>query len=358
MLNILKLNSLEGIEEYRTLLSSLNNSQPYCLLEYFDVFCGGFENLICFSFRSDNSESKILMTGYLKPITIGEERTDSFDFITPYGYTGPFFSSNTKQSDINEFWKTIDNWYQKNNVVTEFIRFNLSGNQEHYSGTVFPTMLNIKGQIIDEETQWSSFDAKVRKNVNKAKRENLYSEVYYGIIEDEKVSEFYDIYIKTMKRTDANESFFYTLEQFKIFIKYNPKHTAICTVYFDGTAISSELILVSDDTIYSFLGGTEENYFDKRPNDFLKIETLNWARKHNKKHYVLGGGYGFEDGIFKYKKAFFPNDVVPYYTGRKIINQDVYDDLVQNASRLRIVSGLEKLDVTDSSFFPLYNKPY
>lgn len=356
MLNILKLNMVEGIEAYKSLLSSLDISQPYCLPEYFDVFCGGFENLISFSFKSDSSESIIAMPGYLKPIMIGGEVTDFFDFITPYGYTGPFFSSNIKPSDIEEFWKAVDQWYKGNNVVTEFVRFNLSGNQEYYSGMVFPTMLNIKGQIIDEVEQWTSFDAKVRKNVNRAKRENLSSKVYYRNIEDDKISEFYDIYIQTMKRTEAKENFFYTLEQFKKFIESNKEYVAICTVYFEEVPVSSELLLVSNDAIYSFLGGTDDNYFDKRPNDFLKVEALNWARTEGKKYYVLGGGYGFEDGIFKYKKAFFPNDVVPYYTGRKILNETLYDTLVEKASQFRVSVGLEKLDSSDSSFFPLYNK--
>lgn len=356
MLNILKLNTLEGMEEYRLLLFSLNNSEPYFLANYFDVFCEGFENLICFYFRVDSLELTILMPGYLKPIKIGTKTTDFFDFITPYGYTGPFFSSNTKQSDREEFWKIVDNWYKRNNVVTEFIRFNLSGNHEHYSGTVFPTMLNIKGKIIAKELQWTAFDAKVRKNVNRAKRENLNSEIYYSNIEDDKIAEFYNIYIQTMKRAEAKENFFYSLEQFKIFINANTESVAICTIYFEKSAISSELLLVSNDSIYSFLGGTDEYYFDKRPNDFLKVEALDWARIEGKKEYILGGGYGFEDGIFKYKKSFFPNDVVYFYSGRKILNQKIFDDLVKEASALRRRSGLDALDVNDASFFPLYNK--
>lgn len=356
MLNILKLNTLEGIEGYKLLLSSLDISHPYYLPEYFEVFCGGFENLISFSFKSNSSESIIAMPGYLKPISIAGEITDFFDFTTPYGYTGPFYSSNIQPSDIEEFWMAVDQWYKENNIVTEFVRFSLSGNQQHYSGMVFPTMLNIKGQVISEVEQWTSFDAKVRKNVNKAKRENLSSKVYYKNIEHSKISEFYEIYIQTMKRTEAKENFFYMFEEFIKFIDNNKEYVAICTVYSEEIPISSELLLVSNATIFSFLGGTDDKYFDKRPNDFLKVEALNWARIAGKKYYVLGGGYGFEDGIFKYKKAFFPNNVVPYYTGRKILNQEVYNELVQKVSQLRQDSGLQGLELSDSSFFPLYNK--
>lgn len=356
MLSVLKLNTLEGIEVYNSLLSSLETIQPFYLPDYFNIFCGGFENLISFSFKSASSESIVTMPGYLRPITIGGEVTDYFDFISPYGYTGPFFSSNARLSDKKEFWRSIDEWYKNNNVVTEFIRFNLFGNTECYTGSLVPTMLNVRGEIIQENIQWTSFDAKVRKNVNRAKRENLFSKVYHGNIEKDKISEFYNIYIQTMRRTEAKESFFYSFDQFLLFMKKNSNYVAICTIYFQEEAISSELLLVSNNTIYSFLGGTNENYFDKRPNDFLKVEVLNWARSKGKKYYVLGGGYGFEDGIFKYKKAFFPNDVVPYYTGRKILNKTLYDSLVEKSSQFRVSLGLEKLDYTDTSFFPLYNK--
>ena len=356
MLSIYKLYTKEGIDNYKLLLSSLGINNPYYLPDYIDIFSGGLENLICFSFISDENNFSVIMPGYLRPVAIGGEKTDYFDFTTPYGYTGPFFSSNTRDLDICEFWKNVDQWYLDNNVVSEFIRFNLSGNYNEYSGDVVPTMLNVKGKIIDEESQWVSFNHKVRKNVNKAKRENLTSEVHYKNIEEDKILEFYDIYTLTMKRTNATVNFLYSFDDFKNFINYNEKHVAICTVYFDAIPISSELLLVSEQMIYSFLGGTDENYYEKRPNDFLKVETLNWARFKSKKYYVLGGGYGFEDGIFKYKKSFFPNDVVSYYTGRKIINQKIYDQFLEKASELRVLSGLEKLNSTDTSFFPLYNK--
>lgn len=353
---VFKINSANGRNEYLNLLSSFNVKEPYCLLDYIDIFSGGLDNLVCFSFVSDITNSVVLMPGYLKPIIIGEEKTDYFDFITPYGYTGPFFSENILDSDMVEFWKLVDEWYLQNNVVTEFIRFNLSGNNSHYSGDVFPTMLNIKGQIIEEDKQWSLFDRKVRKNYNKANRENLLCRVFYVNIEDNIILEFYNIYIQTMERTNAKDSFFYTFDQFKKFININKRNAAICTIYLDQIAISSELLLVSEDSIYSFLGGTDDKYFDKRPNDFLKVEALNWARKQNIKYYVLGGGYGFEDGIFKYKKSFFPNDVVNYYTGRKVINEEVYTSLVNETNKYNKLNGLQELQFDDTSFFPLYNK--
>jgi hypothetical protein len=355
MLSIYKLDTEEGLNSYKELLQKLNSTNPYYSIDYINFFSNGLLNLVCFSFNPRKDEI-ILMPGYLKPIVIDNIESGYFDFISTYGYSGPICTLGVANLDFKIFWGALDKWYKENNVVTEFIRFNLFGNQIEYTGNCFPTMLNVKGHIIDEDTQWNSFDYKVRKNFNKALRENLKSELYYKNIQQDQILEFYNIYKTTMERTGAKDSFFYTFSEFKKYIIQNEENCAICTVYHNEIPISSELILVSQDTIYSFLGGTLSNYFDKRPNDFLKVQVINWAKNIEKKYYVLGGGYGFEDGIFKYKKAFFPNDVINYFTGRKIINNDVYIELIKKANLYRVNSNLEALDINDDSFFPLYNK--
>ncbi|MBW8360008.1 MAG: GNAT family N-acetyltransferase [Weeksellaceae bacterium] len=355
MLKVHQFNHTEGKKVYEEMFNELNCAEPHYLADYINTFADGLKDLICFCFTT-HAGSKIIMPGYLKPVLINGEETLYFDFSTPYGYTGPFITDDLSDADIEEFWAAVDSWYRANNVITEFIRFNLSGNEKLYSGTAFSTMLNIKGKIVDEELQWTAFDHKVRKNVKKAIREGLSSRVFYRGISDERVEEFYKIYIDTMQRTNAAKHFFYTEEQFKLFIRNNADFAAVCTVYFEDIPVSSELLLVSGNSIYSFLGGTVDTYFDKRPNDFLKVEALNWARLQGKKYYVLGGGYGFEDGIFKYKKAFFPDDVVSYYTGRKVLDHEAYASLVEKASILRQSLGFDKLDINDTSFFPLYNK--
>lgn len=351
MFEAFKLNTEEELKTYQKTLNTLSIKNPYFQLDYIDIFSEGIENLVFFSYLNKDNNSRIMMLIHLNHIIIDKEETLFYDAITPYGYSGPISSTNVLEFDFIEFWQKVDNWYVQNNVVSEFVRFNLSNNHLNYSGEVFQTMLNIKGKIIDEELQWKFFDRKVRKNVNKAKRENLKSNVYFNNIGDDKIVEFFNIYIETMIRTNALKKSYYNLDDFKRFIKLNDEYCAICTVYLNSFPIASELVLISKDSIYSFLGGTDEKYFDKRPNDFLKIALINWARNKNFKNYVLGGGYGSEDGIFKYKKCFFPNDVVNYYTGRKIINKEVYNSLLAKSNQIRMSN---ELDHKNENFFPMY----
>ena len=94
-----------------------------------------------------------------------------------------------------------------------------------------------------------------------------------------------------------------------------------------------------------------------RPNDFLKIEVMKWAITNGKKYYVLGGGRGNNDSLYQYKKTFFPKDEdAMFYTGRKIINHDIYNSLVR---KIEVDYDDVLSSVKDSStYFPIYNQDY
>ena len=117
--------------------------------------------------------------------------------------------------------------------------------------------------------------------------------------------------------------------------------------YKENVAISVELLLLSDKVVYSFLGGTDEEYFESRPNDLLKLEVINWSRKNGYDYYFLGGGKEEGDSLYQYKKDFFPKDRdQTFYTGRKILNDIIYNELVQNNPKA--------IESDSKDFFPLY----
>lgn len=356
MIRVLDLTSNEEIKEYNDILIRNKNQNPFFLYDYFKTFSSNKGKLISFLYYDECFECNIVMPGYLTAVNINNVKTDYYHFSSPYGYTGHLILNYKTEDIIKKFWNEINQWYIEHNVVSEFIRFDLFSNYKMYDSNLHNTMLNIKGRITDEDYQWKSFDHKVRKNVNKALKEGLKCEIYYLDIPDIEIDKFYEVYIKTMNRTNANRSFFYEITEFKKFIYNNLNFNILCNIYYNNKVISSELVLVSNNAIYSFLGGTDENYFDKRPNDLLKFELINWARRNNKDFYILGGGYGYEDGIFKYKKSFFPNDVVTFYTGRKIVNLEKYLELVKQNNDFRISKLLNPLSIEDDSFFPIFNK--
>jgi lipid II:glycine glycyltransferase (peptidoglycan interpeptide bridge formation enzyme) len=96
----------------------------------------------------------------------------------------------------------------------------------------------------------------------------------------------------------------------------------------EGKVISTELVLYGSENCYSFLGGTNQEYFHFRPNDFLKFEIIKWAKAQGLKRFILGGGYGDDDGIFQYKRSLAPNGVCDFYIGKKVFDEKKYSKLV------------------------------
>ena len=111
--------------------------------------------------------------------------------------------------------------------------------------------------------------------------------------------------------------------------------------------ISSELILYGKEDCYSFLGGTNSEYFHLRPNDYLKYETIKYSKEIGLRRYVLGGGYGEDDGIYLYKKSFAPNGIKKFCIGKRVFNDNIFNDLI--AIRDKIVKTSNKCN-----FFPQY----
>ena len=350
----LETNALDTSEDFEVYIQTLNTiscDNPFYKVELLKFNLNPKHDLKYFTF-SRNNEVCILMPIYIRKIPA----SNFFDVVSPYGYSGPLFKREVPEQVVNEFWKQVDRWYKENNVVSEFIRFSLNGNHLHYSGTIKAALKNVNGEVLeDEELQWNSFKPKVRNNFRKALKHNLEAKIYHKDLDDEKLEEFYEIYIATMNRNVATSHYFYTLDSFKMLVEKNPESSILALISQNNITISAELILASKTTLYSFLGGTLSEYFNTRPNDFLKLKVMQWARENGYRNYVLGGGRTDEDNLYKYKKSFFPKteDLV-YYTGRKILNKEEYLSLMISKS------GNSNYQITkeeeQENYFPLYRQ--
>lgn len=343
----------EGLKKYKKTIKKINTSNPFYKTELLRTTDMEKHRLCYFVFKKDK-KPVVVLPFYRRDIYVKGEKTSYRDVISPYGYSGPLY--NEQEADfqvLQKFWERVDAWYRKKDVVSEFIRFSLNGNYEGYTGVLVPSLKNVKGVIVNEEEQWSNFKPKVRNNYRKSAAEELQIEIFEPPISLEVIKDFYDIYIQTMQRINAHDQYFFYIDYFTNFISENPNSALIAIVYKESVPISTELILKGDNTLYSYLGGTLSDYFYTRPNDFLKIEIMKWARENEYKYYVLGGGRVDDDGLYKYKKSFFPNDEdIVYYTGRKIINKKVYDELISENG----IDDVEDYEDITKNYFPLYRQ--
>lgn len=266
------------------------------------------------------------------------EKGRYFDLITPYGYGG--FRGNI--SDWDRLNQTYQDYCNANHYICEFIRFDLFSDYHlHYGGDVETRTHNVVRSLeCSLDDIWMDFKQKVRKNVKKANRYNLSC-----IVEntEEHIDDFLRIYYSTMDRTDADSEYYFS-KKFYRSLNVMKNNIAYFYAVYDNKIVSTELVIYGSENCYSYLGGTDRAYFDVRPNDFLKYEIIKWAKRKGLKKFVLGGGYGSDDGIFQYKSALSPKGIVDFYIGRKIFNDDEYK---------KILNLRNPYELNDN-FFPIY----
>jgi hypothetical protein len=289
----------------------------------------------------------------LSPTPIGGDREQTMvDIITPYGYGGPYtWNLSESAAAAHVFWAYFDDWATGQSVVSEFVRFSLfsedllpyPGERREYSQNV------VRSLDLDEAVMWMDFEPKVRKNVKKAQRSRVSIEIDTA---GTGLEAFLDLYYSTMDRREADTSYYFPRTFFEAIHRDLFGHFAYFHAIHESQVVSTELVLISAENVYSFLGGTNREAFDVRPNDLLKYEIIRWSQSQGKKRFVLGGGREPDDGIFRYKRSFAPRGVVPFVTGQRILREDLYEALVEGRRILAQAEG--RIWNEQTSFFPAY----
>lgn len=347
---MLRFYTLDNSQKWDNVVRSFENYDVFYLSSYVRAFqLEDSKNGEPVLFLYENGEDRAVNVVYKRdaadePGLSGKiEHGKYIDLITPYGYGG-FMGNVTDWDNLNEEYLEF---CIGSHFVCEFVRFGLfSEYSKHYDGKIETHSHNIVRNLrLSSDEIWRDFKPKVRKNVNRARTYNL------EIIQDkngEYLDDFLHIYYSTMKRADAEDRYYFSKKFYKV-INQMEDNIIYFHVLYKGKIISSELVIYGAENAYSFLGGTEKEYFELRPNDFLKYQIIEWCRERGLKNFVLGGGYGKDDGIYQYKKNLAPNGIVDFYIGKKIFDNDVYNELVR-------IQSLGKEKDNDISFFPAYRK--
>lgn len=331
-----------------------DGKEVYAHPDYVSLYLDEYSQACCAV--SEDKESTVIYPFILRDVSAEPCYEASmgkiYDIITAYGYGGCYmWGAADRQTSVTRFYAEFQEWAQQNRIVSEFIRFSLdSVTREFYPGRVEPNNDNVVVDLTaDKETMWHNFKHKVRKNVNRALNNQVKVECD---LQGENLEAFLEIYYSTMERREADSGYYFPREYFETIGRNLKGQFAYFHALYEGKVISTELVLVSDYNIYSFLGGTKEEYFDLRPNDLLKYEIINWGRENGKKWFILGGGYTPHDGIFNYKLAFAPEGIRPFYVGKQIFDPQIYELLVKKKQALCEACCYEWSSKT--LFFPLY----
>jgi Acetyltransferase (GNAT) domain len=275
------------------------------------------------------------------------ELGEATDLVTPYGYGGPFFWGRDRDAVATPFWEAFSSWTTETGAVSELVRLAL------FPETLLPypgeTEVRLQNAVrdlgSDPDGLWMDVEHKVRKNVKRARREGVTVELD---LEGARLGEFLDLYQGTMTRRGAGAGYFFPREYFEAIVSELSGQFAFFHAVHEGRVVSTELVLRSAESVYSFLGGTEEAAYPVRPNDLLKWEIVLWAWEEGLARFVLGGGLAMEDGILRHKLSFAPRGKVPFSVGRRVLRPEAFAALV--AARERAEPGWRP----QPGWFPVY----
>lgn len=249
--------------------------------------------------------------------------------ITAYGYGG-IYGSRNGEGLLKEFLDCHASHCRATGIVAELIRLNpMTCDQQSLNG--FYDLKRVCSHIAvalkrtDQEI-WKNYRHNNRKNISKAIRTGI--EVVEERILGGRFADYLEIYEHTMNRREAKRQFYYPPGFYEHLGSTLGDRCRVFYAVLGGKTISAEIVLCSDTTVYSFLGGTLEDYYEVRPNNLLKHGIILWARDSGFDAYLLGGGPGGSDGIFEYKRSFAPDGEVDFTVASRVHDKGIYDNLI------------------------------
>ncbi len=298
---------------------------------YLEVEKGTIECFCCYQ-----DKDNFLFYPYLRREinSLGYDLPDKFyDIAGAYGYNGPL----GKVSDprfIDYFNSALKHHLREISVVTEFVRYCPIINNR-----IFHTYTNqidvLDNVYIDlskglEDVWNNSFESKVRNIYRKSEKYNLLTQIYYGeSIRKEHISIFYNIYINTMERKNADKYYFFQESFFMELYNKLRNNILLSITYLEDIPISSEFVFLGPKIAYGFLWGTLKEYYSFNANTFQRWILINFLYSKGTEIYSMGGGASRYDSIYKYKLGFSKNCNNPFFIGTYVHKPDIYQ-IIQN----------------------------
>ena len=311
---------------------SLEIQDVYFSSEYYSVVEDEKHRAICLFYQE--ADKKIMypfLKTHINAVVDYSIDFDCYDIEGAYGYNG-FLSNSTDAQFMQDFSEALHEYCLEKKIVAEFLRLNPLFTD--YSQYKHMEIISINKNIVIDltlplENIWmESYEHCVRKNVKKAQRHGITFRAFTGDeITADILQNFFEIYTHTMERNSSDEVYYFSREYFKKLAEEVGEKSLFVFAMKENKPISCELVILSQENAYSFLGGTIDDFQEFRPNNFIKHETVLLLKKMKYKKYCLGGGRTMDDGIYRYKKTFARRGDVKFFIAKKVHQPDIYNQL-------------------------------
>jgi len=344
----LKVYTTEQTELWDAVVRSFKDYDVYYLSGYviaFQIHGDGEPHLIHYEGESVRGINVVMKRDISKDacLTGKVEENTWFDFATPYGYGGWLIEGD---GDSAELFDCYQSWCQKQNVVSEFVRYHPVLENHKYSDSFYDVRAlggTIAMDLSSSETIWTNLTSKNRNMVRKAQKSGvvIYNGRYPEIFET-----FREVYNGTMDRDDADMYYFFKPEFYQSLMLGLPQEAQVFYAELDGEVIATSIMLATNGRLNYHLSGSIREYQNLAPTNLLLYTAALWGSCNGCKTLHLGGGVGSrEDSLYKFKCAFYRGESCKFYNGRKMYIKEKYQELVS-------LRGQSK--IKDSGFFPKY----
>lgn len=341
-----KVYTVNQLESWDTIVRSFKNYDIYWLNGYVKAFQihGDGEPLLLYYEKDRTRGINVVL---IRDIADDEYFKDKipngqyFDFATPYGYGGWIIEGDETAGLFNCY----ESWLKQRGIISEFVRFhpmikNHVGCKSFYEVIQLGEVVHI--DLSSSENIWRNLTSKNRNVIRKAIKNNV--KVYNGRF-PEIYKIFHEIYNETMDRDNADRYYYFEKEFYTSILEDLPENAQIFWAEKEGNVIAASIMLVANGRMNYHLSGSLREYSSLAATNLIIYKAALWGAANGCSTLYLGGGVGTgEDGLLKFKKAFFRGETDRFYIGRRIFDTKSYDELVNFRMK-------EDLDI---DFFPMY----
>ena len=352
---MLSIITLDESDKWDSIVKSFSNYDVYYLSGYTKAFKlhGDGEPMLIYYHDEDIRAINVVM---IRDIAIDKkfnnklETRSLFDITTPYGYGGLIIEGIPNDNNLKKFNKEYSDYCRSKNIISEFVRFhpvlkNSKINSEIYE--VIDLGKTITMDLVSKEQIWNDMSSKNRNVIRKAIKSGV--EIYWGR-SPELIDEFIPLYNATMSKDDATDYYYFNKEFYKSVLEDLRYNSLIFYALYDQKIVSMSMVLFGNDNMHYHLSASDREHQNLAATNLLLFEAACWGCENGYKSLHLGGGLGSkEDSLFKFKKAFNKNSETYFSIGKKIFDQEKYDELIE----IRLQN--DEFD-TDTTFFPKYRK--
>ena len=263
-----------------------------------------------------------------------------YDFATPYGYGGWIIEGEDTEGLFSEYIK----WLEDNKIISEFVRFHpMLQNQRNCENFYDVIQLGevVHMDLSSPELIWENITSKNRNVIRKAVKNRV--KIYNGRF-PEIYNTFRNIYNGTMDKDNADKYYYFEEEFYESVLEDLPQNAQVFFAKKDDEVIAASIILFANHRMNYHLSGSLREYSNLAPTNLLLYNAALWGNANGYDTLYLGGGVGSgEDGLFKFKRAFYKGNLQHFFIGKKVFNEEAYKYLLE-------IRGQEP----QSNFFPLY----